>query len=179
MSDETFDDMPLAKVLHDWLEDIGWDAEHKVTKSREASRMFARVNMSGQSYRVYMTTDEDRQIFDIKIYGAVNIPHHRMDLTCRLLNRMNTYIIIGRLAVDDDEDHNTVQYRSSVDVEGSELTVQQIHNMLSAGHATMSNISAMVAVAALTDRSLEECWAELQGSEEPEPEPELEHRVLQ
>ena len=177
MSDETFDDMPLAKVLHDWLEDIGWDAEQEISKDRESSRVIARVNMSGQSYRVYIETEEPRHLAEVRVYGPINVPPERMDIAARVLNRVNTTMVVGRLAVDDDDEANPVQFRASIDVEGSILTIKQIYSMLSAGHASMAYVSAMIAVVALTERSLEECWAELQGHDDPEPE--LEHRVLQ
>ncbi len=177
MSDETFGDMPLAKVLHDWLEDIGWDTEQEISKDRESSRVIARVNMSGQSYRVYIETEEPRHLAEVIVYGPINIPPERMDIATRILNRINTTLVVGRLAVGDDEEANPVQFRASIDVEGSSLTVQQIHGMLSAGHASMAHVSALIAVVALTDRSLEECWAELHGLEDSEPA--IEHRVLQ
>ena len=93
----------------------------------------------------------------------------------RILNRLNTELVIGRLACPDDGSANPVQLKFAIDVEGSELTSAQIRTMMDAAVVCYRSCTELLAAVALTKQPIEPLWAAfLERTSEPEEEEQVE-----
>ena len=78
----------------------------------------------------------------------------------RLLNRVNCRLALGRLACDDGSEARPVQFKISVDVEGTVLSPTMVNTLIGLGVATFKTYGSLLGACALTKRSLEELWLE-------------------
>lgn len=166
---ETFDDMPLTKVLKEWTVSVESEDEIEVNDDRKRSRLATVVGIGDQPHRMILEVDENYEWISVSMYSPVNVPPARMADMSRILNRINMRLGIGRLGCHDDKDSNPVQYLALIDVEGGTLAAQQIASMVGAGFATFGPYGQLIAATALTRQPADALWAnfiEEEGAEE-------------
>lgn len=156
----SFDDMPLTKVLQEWLNDEGWQDHIETDDSRVRAEISTNFSVNDQPHRLFFNVDEEREWLSVYMYSPMNVPHARMGEVTRILNRVNTRLGLGRLACYDDEESNPLQFLVRIDVEGSALTTRQITSMISAAIGTFRGYGQLLIAAALTKQSVDSLWNE-------------------
>jgi hypothetical protein len=131
-----------------------------VSPDRLVGRVSTTINVNQQPHRLYLEAYESDQVFAVFMYGPVNTPPARMAEMARIINRINMRTRIGSLGCHDDEDANPVQFRASIDVEGSALTPRQIGNLVGAAMSMFKRYDRLLAATALTGRSVDSLWNE-------------------
>lgn len=168
MTEENFEGMPLTAAVKTWMDCEDWTDEIEVRVGRTAATVATAMTIDDQSYRLFIEVSEPDQRLYVYFYTPYNVPRHRMDVMARILNRVNCRLALGRLACDDGPEARAIQFKVSVDVEGSALSLTQVSTMISSGVGTFSDFGGLLAGAALTKRPVEELWLEFLVDEDEE-----------
>lgn len=159
MADEVmYDDMPLTKVLKQWMDLEEWADEIEVNEFRNSSRVSTDFAINGQVYKAFIEVFELDERLSVYLYSPFLVPPPRAQEMARVVNRINMRLGLGRLGFDDDEDSNRIQFLATIDVEGGSLAVKQIGSMVGAAVGTFNPYGELLAAVALTKQSGDALW---------------------
>ena len=163
--EDTLSDMPLTKVLSEWIIEEEWEDEIEVRDDRKFGRVATSMSIEHQSHKMYLEADETREWFSVYLYGPVQVPPDRVGEMSRLLNLINSRLGLGRIICGDEENERRVQFLARMDVEGSALKPKQIDNLVRSACGTFRKYGSILATIAITKQSTLDCWAELLSGE--------------
>ena len=125
--------MSLFDVAVQWLKEDDWNfTEHE----RENGDKWTRSGYTADNSKFELVLDarEDAQIFFVYVYFPLKVPEKNRVAVAELVTRINYGIKIGNVELDMRD--GEVRYKTSVDVEGSELVTKMVYNMVSASLST-------------------------------------------
>ena len=160
-------EMPLTAAVRAFMASESWDNEElSVNESRTTSTLATSLMIESQPYKLYIECDELQQQIHVFFYTPFNVPRCRVDVVTRILNRLHSELIFGRLAVDDGPVPRPVQFKCGFDLKGSTLSPTQVDTLIGLGVSTFRMHGEVLAAAALSRRSLDQIWAERLAAEE-------------
>ncbi len=120
----------LSDVVQSFLEDDDW----KYEKRSDRDIFLAGISAKHSSYQLVFDVKEDSSQLIIYTIVPQHVPEaYRCEIS-EFLTRANYGIIIGNFELDFDD--GEVRYKTSIDVEGGELTPAMVHQMTLYGIST-------------------------------------------
>ena len=169
MQEENFDGMPIAAAVRAFLDAKNWrDDTIEVNEDRNRSTVATSLLIDEQEHRLFIEGDETNQQLHVFFYTPYNCLRSRMDVMARILNRCNTALCFGRLAVDDGPTPRPIQFKVGITPQAGSISSDQIDHLVGLGVSTFRSYGELLICAAMTKRGLEDLWMEhLAAEEEP------------
>lgn len=125
----------LFDIAHSFLVNDEWNPT--VDESETGSTRFLRTAFSGTSgrWRCLMVINEEREQVCMYSILDVNCPGDQRGAVSEFITRANYGLIIGNFELDYSD--GEIRYKSSVDVEGGELTDLMVKNLCYANVLTV------------------------------------------
>lgn len=149
----------LVTALQQFMDAEGWDDSIQTNETGTRFTVATSMLISEQKHRLFIEIEPPTHIF-VFFYTYFLVPRSRLDVTTRIINRLNTQLLFGRLAVDDGPKPRPVQFRTGLHLEEALLTPSQIDAMIGLGVSTFQMHEKILALACFTERSVDEIWAE-------------------
>lgn len=161
----------LITALQQFMNAEGWNASIEENETDTGTQFTVMTSMliSEQKHRLFIEIEPPCHIF-LFLYTAYFVPRSRLGVMSRIINRINTSLVFGRLAVNDGPDPRPVQFRTGLHLENSILTRSQVDAMVSLGVSTFRMYGEVLAATALSRRSLDDLWLEHLAYEEEHSE---------
>lgn len=154
-------------ALQQFLDAEGWDDSIQANETGTRHTVATSILISEQRHSLFIEIEAPCHIF-VFLYTPYFVPRSRLDVMSRIVNRINTQILFGRLAVDDGPKPRPVQFKTGLHLENAILTPSQVDAMIGLGTSTLQTYGEILATGALSRKSVEELWAEhLAAEEEP------------
>ena len=120
----------LFSALIDYMEEEDW--KYEILEGET----IIRFHFKGRSGRLlcYGEVDEEKCWLIFYSYLPVNAPGDKMNQVAEFVSRANRGMRIGNFELDYDD--GEIRYKTSIDVEGGELTDKMIDNLLRANLTT-------------------------------------------
>lgn len=164
-------EMPLTAAVKVFMEKEGWDDDDlSINDTRTTSTVTTSVLIEDQKYRLFIEVSEDDQRIFVFLYTPYNVPKSRIDVVARILNRLNTELLFGRLTATERPEPRPIQFRCGFDVKGSSLSPTQVDTLVGLGVSSFRMHGEVLAAAALSRRCLDEIWVEHLAAEEEHSE---------
>jgi hypothetical protein len=112
------------------------------------------------SWQCFGTVDEEKQWFTFYSILPSNVPEEKRVEVAEYITRANYGLVIGNFEMDYAD--GEVRYKTSVDVEGGELTAKMIENVIRANVMTMDRYFPGLMGVLYGDRDPAEAIAELE-----------------
>jgi hypothetical protein len=160
MDGNDFADMPLTAAVQAFMAEEEWEDPLETNDDRTTSTLATTMLIDEQRHRLYLETVETDQRLFVYLYTPYNVPRARLDVMARVLNRVNTELGFGRLAVDDGAEPRPVQFKCAIDVEGSSLAPIQVAVLVGLALATFRDYGRLLAAAAMSRRAFSDLWLE-------------------
>jgi hypothetical protein len=128
----------LFSVLIDYMEEEDW--KYEILEGET----IIRFHFKGSAGRLlcYGEVDEEKSWLIFYSYMPVNAPTEKMTEVAEFVTRANRGMRIGNFELDFDD--GEIRYKTSIDVEGGELTAKMIDNLLRANLSTINRYFAGV-----------------------------------
>ncbi|HJZ94777.1 MAG TPA: YbjN domain-containing protein [Gemmataceae bacterium] len=122
----------LFSALIDYMEDEDW--KYEILEGET----IIRFHFKGSAGRLlcYGEVDEEKCWLIFYSYMPVNAPPDKMAAVAEFITRANRGMRIGNFELDFDD--GELRYKTSIDVEGGELTAKMIDNLLRANLSTIN-----------------------------------------
>lgn len=148
----------LANVVRSFFDNSEWSYE--VAERKEPTHLIFRSHtyVDNQTYSIIIETDEKQETAEFFMYSPFTVHPTRVRELAIILNRINIVQPLGRFAIWDDDDHNAIQWKASIDVEGGELAVNQIDTLCSAGISASRHYLDVLSRVALSPIPANEAW---------------------
>ena len=156
----------LAAAVKSWMESEGWEDEVEVAEDGASSRVATSFKINDQSYKLYIQTDEQSSQIFVYMYSPYKVPPAKMPEMVRLLNNVNTSFSAGRLACFDDDDSNPVQFLWKIPVRDSDLTPEEVGEMVAAAVQVYDTYGNLLAQCIFSNKTAKQLWAEFQAERE-------------
>jgi hypothetical protein len=126
----------LFSTLIDYMEDEDW--KYEILEGET----IIRFHFKGSAGRLlcYGEVDEEKYWLIFYSYMPVNAPTEKMAAAAEFVTRANRGMRIGNFELDFDD--GEIRYKTSLDVEGGELTPKMIDNLLRANLSTINRYFA-------------------------------------
>ena len=159
----------LFEAVVDYLNEDDW--KYNIVKDDTALVLSFR-GRSG-SWQCFANVDEERQWFSFFSILPSNVPEEKRPIIAEFITRANYGLVIGNFEMDYND--GEVRYKTSIDVEGGELSPKMIENMMQANLMTMDRYFPGLMSVLYGGRDPAESIAEIEGghSEDAEEEDEL------
>ena len=151
--------MRLAKLIEEFVAEQDWGND-EVERDEEAgtSRLRTNLAISNQSFRLFIESDEAREMLFLYLYPPFSVIEGKSVDACLLFNYLNDqFNYRGRLIVSDT---GTICYKDIIDVEKIEPNTAMIDNMLCSGQNLFVYHIEAIAAIALTKKTYEAIRAE-------------------
>jgi hypothetical protein len=147
----------LFESLVDYLTEDDW--KFSVVKEETA----VTLNFRGEagSWQCFANVDEERQWFTFYSILPSNIVEEKRDDVAEFITRANYGLVIGNFEMDYDD--GEVRYKTSVDIEGGELTPKMIENLMRANLMTMDRYFPGIMSVVYGDCDPAEAVADIEG----------------
>jgi hypothetical protein len=119
--------MTLKVLFQKALTELEWEDEIKHDESDNTDYINTGFTIDGQTYRLTLYTDEEKQFLSILMKSPINIPRIRHTEAAVVINALNTRMRLGNLECNDE---GGVYYRWTMDVEDSTPSTTQLKNMI-------------------------------------------------
>ncbi|HKI35950.1 MAG TPA: YbjN domain-containing protein [Gemmataceae bacterium] len=146
----------LFEAVVDYLTEDDW--KFQVVKDDTALMLSFRGEAG--SWQCFATVDEEKQWFTFYSILPSNVPEEKRVEITEFITRANYGLVIGNFEMDYGD--GEVRYKTSVDVEGGELTPKMIENLMRANLMTMDRYFAGVMGVLYGDRDPAEAIAEME-----------------
>jgi hypothetical protein len=146
----------LFEAVVDYLTEDDW--KFQVVKDDTALMLSFRGEAG--SWQCFATVDEEKQWFTFYSILPSNVPEEKRVEIAEFVTRANYGLVIGNFEMDYGD--GEVRYKTSVDVEGGELTPKMIENIMRANLMTMDRYFAGLMGVLYGDRDPAEAIAEME-----------------
>jgi hypothetical protein len=116
-------------------------------------------------WQCFGTADEEKQWFTFYSILPSNVPDDKRVEVAEFITRANYGLVIGNFEMDYAD--GEVRYKTSVDVEGGELTSKMVENVIRANVMTMDRYFAGLMGVLYGDRDPAEAIAEMEEGDLP------------
>ncbi len=146
----------LFDAVVDYLNEDEW--RYHVVRD-DVALMLAFRGESG-SWQCYGTVDEDKQWFTFYSILPSNVPEEKRTEVAEFITRANYGLVIGNFEMDWED--GEVRYKTSVDVEGGELTPKMVENVIRANWMMMDRYFPGLMAVLYADRDPADAVAEVE-----------------
>src|SRR5262249_43344450 len=146
----------LFDAVVDYLNEDDW--KFNVVKDDTALMLSFRGDAG--SWQRFATVDEEKQWFTFYSILPSNVPDDKRVEIAEFITRANYGLVIGNFEMDYGD--GEVRYKTSVDVEGGELSPKMIENLMRANLMTMDRYFAGIMGVLYGDRDPAEAIAEME-----------------
>jgi hypothetical protein len=147
----------LFEAVVDYLTEDDW----KFNVLKEETALVLSFRGHSGSWQCFATVDEERQWFSFFSILPSNVAEEKREDICEFIARANYGLVIGNFEMDFED--GEVRYKTSIDVEGGELTPQMIDNLIRTNLMTMDRYYKGLMVVLYSDRDPEEAIAEVES----------------
>ncbi len=146
--------------LIDFMEEEDWKYEILEGES------VLRFNFKGRSGRLlcYADVEEQKDWLIFYSYLPVNTPSDKLPAMAELICCANRGMRIGNFELDFED--GEIRYKTSIDIEGGELTDKMIHNLLQANLSTMDRYFSAIMELIYSEKTPKELIQKIEGIEE-------------
>jgi hypothetical protein len=154
----------LFEAVVDYLTEDDW----KFNVVKDDTALMLSFRGEAGSWQCFATVDEEKQWFTFYSILPSNVPEEKRVEVAEFITRANYGLVIGNFEMDYGD--GEVRYKTSVDVEGGELSPKMIENLMRANLMTMDRYFAGIMGVLYGDRDPAEAIAEMEamGSESDE-----------
>ena len=150
--------MTFKEVFQAALDQMEWDDDIAHDDSDNTDFINTGYSIDGQSYRLILVTDEDRQRISISMKSPISIPKNRQKDGAFVVNALNVGLSVGNLEFTEN---GSIYYRWAIDVDGSAPSADQIKTLIGAAGSAFDELRAsMLGKVAFTKQTGEEIVAE-------------------
>lgn len=151
---------PILSSLIDFMEDGKW--HYEILEGQNLLRFF----FKGKTGRMlcYADVQEDDRWLIFYSYLPVNTPPEKIHEMAEFVARANRGMRIGNFELDFED--GEVRFKTSIDVEGGELTSRMIDNLLQANLVTMDRYFSGMMELIYTEKSPRELVQRIEGYDE-------------
>ncbi len=150
----------LFEAVVDYLTEDDW----KFNVVKDDTALMLSFRGEAGSWQCFATVDEEKQWFTFYSILPSNVPEEKRVEIAEFITRANYGLVIGNFEMDYGD--GEVRYKTSVDVEGGELTPKMIENLMRANLMTMDRYFAGVMGVLYGDRDPAEAIAEMEDGHE-------------
>jgi hypothetical protein len=146
----------LFEAVVDYLTEDDW----KFNVVKDDTALMLSFRGEAGSWQCFATVDEEKQWFTFYSILPSNVPEEKRVEIAEFITRANYGLVIGNFEMDYAD--GEVRYKTSVDVEGGELSPKMIENLMRANLMTMDRYFAGVMGVLYGDRDPAEAIAEME-----------------
>ena len=146
----------LFEAVVDYLTEDDW----KFNVVKDDTALMLSFRGEAGSWQCFATVDEEKQWFTFYSILPSNVPEDKRVEIAEFITRANYGLVIGNFEMDYAD--GEVRYKTSVDVEGGELTAKMIENVIRANVMTMDRYFPGLMGVLYGDRDPAEAIAELE-----------------
>jgi hypothetical protein len=148
--------------LIDFMEEEEW--KYEILEGETVLRF----HFKGSSGRMlcYADVEEEKSWLIFYSYLPVNAPPEKIEPMAEFITRANRGMRIGNFELDFDD--GEIRYKTSIDIEGGELTSKMCDNLLRANLSTMNRYFPGMMELIYSERSPKDLIQKIEGSEESE-----------
>jgi hypothetical protein len=146
----------LFEALVDYLTEDEW----KFHVVKEDTALMLSFRGEAGSWQCYATTDDENQWFSFYSILPSIVPEEKRLEIAEFITRANYGQVIGNFEMDYGD--GEVRYKTSIDIEGGELTPKMIENLLRFNLMTMDHYFAGLMSVLYGDRDPAEAFAEME-----------------
>jgi len=145
--------------LIDFMEEEDW--KYEILEGETVLRF----NFKGRAGRLlcYADVEEDKDWLIFYSYLPVNAPADKMQTVAEFIARANRGMRIGNFELDFED--GEIRYKTSIDIEGGELTNKMIHNLLQANLSTMDRYFPGVMELIYSEKSPRDLIQKIEGAD--------------
>lgn len=126
----------MSSKLYDTLVQFFEEDDWTFDRDDAELRLTMRVNCRNSSFRCYARVDEEKQIVLFYTVTDTKVAEAKRAEVAEFITRANYGMNIGNFEMDYSD--GEVRYKSSVDMEGGELTTQLVDNLVNASVSTFN-----------------------------------------
>jgi hypothetical protein len=147
--------------LIDFMEEEEW--KYEILEGETVLRF----NFKGRSGRLlcYADVEEEKDWLIFYSYLPVNATPEKMLTVAEFITRANRGMRIGNFELDFED--GEIRYKTSIDIEGGELTSKMIHNLLQANLSTMDRYFPGIMELIYSEKTPKELIQKIEGAENP------------
>jgi hypothetical protein len=148
--------------LIDFMEEEEW--KYEIVEGETVLRF----NFKGSAGRLlcYADVEEDKDWLIFYSYLPVNAPPEKMQAMAEYITRANRGMRIGNFELDFED--GEIRYKTSLDIEGGELTNKMIDNLLRANLSTMNRYFPGMMELIYSDKTPKDLVQKIEGAEDSE-----------
>jgi hypothetical protein len=120
------------------------------------------ITGDGVSFRVFIDAHDDVDQLLVYIYSPIQVPEEKRLAAAEFVCRANYALKIGNFELDMSD--GEVRYKTSVDVEGSQLSPTMVKNLVGVGVGMMHRYYPGLMKLIYGDQSAEACIQEIEAS---------------
>ncbi len=147
----------LFEAVVDYLTEDDW----KFSVVKDDTALVLNFRGRSGSWQCFANVDEERGWFSFYSILPSNVPEEKRETIAEFITRANYGLVIGNFEMDYTD--GEVRYKTSVDVEGGELTPKMIENVMQANLMSMDRYFPGVMGVLYGDRDPEEAIADAEG----------------
>lgn len=159
--------MRLADKVQEWLDQNEWTDVIDRNEENQKSQLNITYGINNQPFDLYIETDEQKEWVSLYVYAPFNALPGKYKDCMSLFNRINANNFIGAFCLTTS---GRIQFRQAIDIEDSDPSPMMIENMLNFGSSLIDQWFNEIASVALTKKTVQEVFAELDGSSVDEEE---------
>jgi hypothetical protein len=148
--------------LIDFMEEEEW--KYEILEGETVLRF----HFKGSAGRLlcYADVEEEKDWLIFYSYLPVNAPADKMQAMAEFVTRANRGMRIGNFELDYED--GEIRYKTSIDIEGGELTNKMMDNLLRANLSTMNRYFPGMMELIYSDKSPKDLVAKIEGAEDAE-----------
>jgi hypothetical protein len=146
----------LFEAVVDYLTEDDW----KFNVVKDDTALMLSFRGEAGSWQCFATVDEEKQWFTFYSILPSNVAEEKRVEIAEFITRANYGLVIGNFEMDYGD--GEVRYKTSVDVEGGELTPKMIENLMRANLMTMDRYFTGLMGVLYGDRDPAEAIAEME-----------------
>lgn len=152
----------IFSKLIDFMEEEEW--KYEIVEGETVLRF----NFKGSAGRLlcYADVEEEKDWLIFYSYLPVNAPAEKMPVMAEFITRANRGMRIGNFELDFED--GEIRYKTSIDIEGGELTNKMIDNLLRANLSTMNRYFPGMMELIYSDKPPKDLIQKIEGAEEAE-----------
>ena len=163
--------MKLAEKVQEWLSHLQWNDELTLDEENQTSSVSFYYSIKNQSFKVWVETDEKRDVLEIYFYAPFNGLSNKLTDCAILFNYINACNKWGAIVCTDTK--GTIRWRHSIDFEGTDPSIASIDNAFNVGSNLFEYWFDEISSVALTKTTAKELIDQITTQSEPEQNEEL------
>ena len=168
--------MKLAEKVQECLSHLQWNDEITLDEENQTSSVSFYYSIKNQSFKVWVETDEKRDVLEIYFYAPFNGLSNKLTDCAILFNHINACNKWGAIACTDTK--GTIRWRHSIDFEGTDPSIAMIDNAFHVGANLFEHWFEEITSVALTQTTAKEIIDQCNATSEPEDIEEFDVNIV-